>query len=313
MTTILKSLSQLSHVAIDIETVPSRPLCEHEPMVQDTIKAKIEKLRKSDPGITYEKFASLHPSLGRIVCLSAGYSGEMGLERQPTLFLKSYTGSEADLLNEFNRDFSGFRNTWVHFNGRSFDVPFIVTRMRLQKICCRIPDFANLDSANGIRHLDLLEYHAFGDPAKRVSLAVLAALTGLPSPKKDLDGATVFEAFEAGEIRRIARYCERDVATTLNLLRHLVAGLPPVPPERLYSVECDGEYVSLSGMRSDGSCPSVWEDDRTVFPSSEIIPAMGSLPKMPAPQHERSGLAGTIDVQLSVGGKIAKADLRASR
>ena len=152
---------------------------------------------------------SSHPCIPASAGSSAcpwGIPGRWDPSGSRRCFLKSYTGSEADLLNEFNRDFRGFRNTWVHYNGRSFDVPFIVTRMRLLGIRRCIPDFDDLASANGVRHLDLLEYHAFGDPAKRVSLAVLAALTGLPSPKKDLNGASVFEAFQAGEIRRVARY-----------------------------------------------------------------------------------------------------------
>ena len=50
-------------------------------------------------------------------------------------------------------------------------------------------------------------------------LGVLAECHGLPSPKGDLDGSQVHGAYLRGELGRISRYCEFDVATTLNLWR----------------------------------------------------------------------------------------------
>jgi len=55
-----------------------------------------------DPTVTYEKYASLHPSFGRIVCLAAGClaSEQRGNE---LIITKSFTGEEPDILDQFNR------------------------------------------------------------------------------------------------------------------------------------------------------------------------------------------------------------------
>jgi hypothetical protein len=118
------------------------------------------------------------------------------------------------------------------------------------------PNFADLRRQNGCLHIDMLEYHSLGDASRRLPLGVLASLEGLPSPKSDLDGSKIADAFRQGEIARIGRYCEWDVATVLNLQRVLIDGLEPVPSENLYSVDCDGEYLQLAAARGDGSCPS---------------------------------------------------------
>ena len=273
MKTTLKYINQISHFALDIETAPIMPLSEYDSSTQHYINAKIARLKVTDPTMTYEKFASLNANFGRIICLSVGYVAETA-DGEPAMLVRSSTGSEEDILQEFNRRFAGYQHTFVSFNGRSFDVPFMLTRMSLLRIPCLNSGFANVESRQGHPHFDLLQAHSYGDPAKRVPLQVLATLAGLPSPKMDLDGSKIWQAFQDGEIRRIARYCESDVATTLNLVRMLVGGYDPIPSERLYTVECDGELCHLAGVRPDGSCPSIWDAPRPQFASMQSIPAL---------------------------------------
>jgi hypothetical protein len=80
-----------------------------------------------------------------------------------------------------------------------------------------------------------------------------------------MDGSKVADAFRQGEMARIARYCESDVATVLNLQRVLVDDVDPVPSLNLYSVDSDGEYLQLAGARPDGSCPSAWYGDNCLY------------------------------------------------
>lgn len=175
----LKKLNQISHIALDIETIPNRRFGEYEPIVQEYIKRKIEKARATDPSMTYEKFSSLSPTFGRIVCVSLGYLAESP-EGKPTAILKSFTGTETEILQDFSRHIAGFANTFVHYNGRSFDVPFILARLRQHKLPCVNRRFADLAQQNGTPHLDLMEFHSNGDANRRLPLAVLAALNGLP-------------------------------------------------------------------------------------------------------------------------------------
>lgn len=95
MNTPLKSINQISHIALDIETVPNRPFTDYELSVQDYINRKLAKARDADPEMTYEKFASLNLSFGRIICLSFGCINE-NIRGEQVAVLKSYTGDEKD-------------------------------------------------------------------------------------------------------------------------------------------------------------------------------------------------------------------------
>ncbi len=271
-----KSTNQIRHLAIDIETVPVRPLEDYPSEVRAYLVQKIEAAKALDPTITYEKYASLHPSFGRIVCLSAGClaSDRHGNE---LIITKSFTGDELGILDQFNRQSAYFRNTFVHFNGLSFDVPFILTRMRLNRVPCMNQRFAIIRRFSFDPHLDLLEFYSQWDRAKSIPLGVLAELLGLPLPKADLSGSKICTAFAAGEIRRIGQHCEWDVATTLNLLRILVGGYDPVPPELIYSQEDENDYTQLATvLSSDSRTRSVLDPDLEILPSADPILIPGS-------------------------------------
>lgn len=49
------------------------------------------------------------------------------------------------------------------------------------------------------------------DRDRRISLEKLCKALGVTTPKTDLDGSKVYEAYKAGEIERIANYCKGDV------------------------------------------------------------------------------------------------------
>ena len=52
------------------------------------------------------------------------------------------------------------------------------------------------------------------DPSKRIKLDALCKVLGIPTPKGDMDGSKVGEAFAAGEYSKIATYCAADVEAT---------------------------------------------------------------------------------------------------
>ena len=64
-------------------------------------------------------------------------------------------------------------------------------------------------------HEDTMEMWKFGG-RDYTSLDVLSMALGIPSPKSEMDGSQVGEAFHKGEIEKIATYCSRDVFTTAN-------------------------------------------------------------------------------------------------
>ncbi len=271
MKTTLNNINQISHIALALKTVPNRALHEYEPHEQDDINRHLLHARAKTAGLTYEQFASQNPNYGRIICITVGYIVE-NADGDPVMHLKSYMDGEEDQLTEFSRHIAGFSNTFVHRKGRSFDVPFILARMGQQKVRCANMNFAALDRANGHPHLDLTEYHAHHSSCGHLPLSLVASMAGVASPEFDLDGPKLAEAFRNGEHRLIARHCEWNVATTLNLLRILVGDYEAIPSERYYSVEVDGECGLLAAADANGCCPSVWDDLKQRFVSSETIP-----------------------------------------
>ena len=72
--------------------------------------------------------------------------------------------------------------------------------------------------------VDTFQYWRFGDYKNYTSLKLLAAALGVPSPKDDIDGSMVGELFWTGNeaersasLKRIARYCQKDVVATANI------------------------------------------------------------------------------------------------
>ena len=231
------------YVGLDIETAPACAYADLPESIRAYVDRKIERGQKTDPELDYTKFASLHPAFGRIVCLSVGrfHADDDG----DTIITRSYSGGEGEILETFDRTFARFRPVFVHFNGINFDLPFILMRMRVAGITCSIPGFEDSGRGGGVAHRDVYEILSGRDRARSLSLVAAAHLAGVPAPKNDLDGAGVAATFAAGQIGRISRYCERDVATTLNIFRRLVLLRPVISPELCYWKDDSGYLRSI--------------------------------------------------------------------
>ena len=106
----------------------------------------------------------------------------------------------------------------VTYNGRGFDVPFLVARSLVHNVPVRVVLLARSNQ----RPLDLLprvgRAGAFrlGGPA---SLDVVCWALGITSPKGDMDGSMVAPTYARGEIERIAEYNVGDVEATARIYR----------------------------------------------------------------------------------------------
>jgi hypothetical protein len=77
-----------------------------------------------------------------------------------------------------------------------------------------------------------MEMWKFGDWKSYTSLKLLTAIFDIPSPKDDIDGSQVGKVYwEAQDILRIARYCEKDVLATIQVYQRLNG-------ENLFTDEC---------------------------------------------------------------------------
>jgi predicted PolB exonuclease-like 3'-5' exonuclease len=123
--------------------------------------------------------------------------------------------AEADLLRAFWALCSR-AETVVTFNGRGFDIPFLVTRSLIHGIPARVD---LLSQRYALRpHLDLFELltQRGRGPSK---LDVVCWALGIESPKEVMDGSMVAPAYARGEIQKIAEYNAHDVRATAAIYR----------------------------------------------------------------------------------------------
>lgn len=209
---------------VDIETVPFVSSFEEmsEPM-QKLWEKKSKHFRDAEqaPSDVYER-AGIYAEFGKIICISAGYlTGN-------TFRLKSVFGDdEKSLLGEFG----GMVAKWearkdpylCGHNVKEFDLPYVARRMIINRI--KIPGMLNSAGKKPweIKHLDTMELWKFGEYKNFTSLALLAEVLEIPTPKDDIDGSMVARVYwEEHDIGRIAAYCEKDVLTTARVLMRLM-------------------------------------------------------------------------------------------
>lgn len=129
-------------------------------------------------------------------------------------------GTEKELLQRFWSVASEY-NDFVTFNGRGFDVPYLMIRSAIKGIRPSANLMSNryLGLQRGARHFDLQDLLSFyGALWKRPKLHFVTEAFGIESPKKGgMDGAEVPQAFADKRYLEIARYCMDDVRATKKL------------------------------------------------------------------------------------------------
>ncbi len=70
--------------------------------------------------------------------------------------------------------------------------------------------------------LDTMDLWKFGDYKNYISLKLLAHCLGIPSPKDDIAGKDVGRVYwQEKDVERIKIYCQKDVATTAQIILKL--------------------------------------------------------------------------------------------
>ncbi len=127
--------------------------------------------------------------------------------------------NEAVMLAEF---WEGARHydTFVTFNGRGFDVPFLVHR----SVALGVAPSRNLlegrypSQQRTCRHIDLQDEQTFyGAMTRRPSLHLFCRAYGIDSPKGEVSGDEVADLYKQGQYQTIAEYNQRDVLATTAL------------------------------------------------------------------------------------------------
>jgi DNA polymerase elongation subunit (family B) len=224
---------------LDIETVPGAPDFESLPdKMKELWTKKAGQIGRNDPDQTPEelyKRAGIYAEFGKIVCISCGFINGNGFR------VRSFYGEdEKMLLNDFgmllNRSYTGTRYLLCGHNSKEFDIPYIARRMLVNGI--KLPEILNVAGKKPweVRHIDTMDLWKFGDYKHFTSLELLATIFNIPTPKDDIDGSQVGEVYwKEKDLKRIAKYCEKDVFTTAQLLRRYL-GMPLIKPEFVVSV-----------------------------------------------------------------------------
>jgi uncharacterized protein YprB with RNaseH-like and TPR domain len=225
---------------LDIETVPAVPSYSMLDQSFQTHWEKKSRQFRSDEQTADDVYdrAGIYAEFGKIICISVG----LIKEKNPFFFrLKSFYGDdEKSLLSEFSAMLIKFSKNkealLCAHNGKEFDYPFIARRMIINSMI--IPDM--LDNAGKkpweVKLLDTLDLWKFGDYKSYTSLNLLTAILNIPSPKDDIDGSMVARVYyDEHDIRRIVRYCEKDVLAVAQVLLRLM-NLPGIKDDKIESV-----------------------------------------------------------------------------
>src|SRR5580658_3263260 len=131
--------------------------------------------------------------------------------------------SEAELLARFFDGIEKYSPDLVSWNGGGFDLP--VLQYRSLKAGVQAPRYwetgdedtafryNNYLSRFHWRHIDLMDVLSGFQPRARAKLAYVAALLGFPG-KLGFSGEQVWDAYLAGELEAVRRYCETDALNT---------------------------------------------------------------------------------------------------
>ncbi len=209
----------MNTLVFDIETVPDvalgRRLYGLEGLSDEQVAKAMFALRRQGSGGDF-----LPLEQHRVVAISCVLRSRDGL----TVWSLGEPGTpEAELVQRFYDGIEKYSPDLVSWNGSGFDLPVLTYRALLHGVqAARFwetgeedPSFRynNYLSRYHWRHTDLMDVLSSFQGRGRASLASMATLLGLPG-KLGFDGSQVWEAFQAGNLVGIRRYCETDVLNT---------------------------------------------------------------------------------------------------
>jgi len=132
--------------------------------------------------------------------------------------------TEREMLENF---WNGIRyyQTFVSFNGRRFDVPFLMLRAAINKVKPTKNLLFNRYLSNqweGVKHIDLLDQLTFyGAMRRKPNLHLTCRAFGIKSPKAEgITGDDVKQLFLEGKYEELAKYNAGDLMATKELYEY---------------------------------------------------------------------------------------------
>ncbi len=233
---------------LDIETAGVTPCYEDlSPQLQSFWMSKAQMLLR-DKDITTKAAAELYMQKGgiysefaKIVCISIGFLTN-DKDKVTGMRTKSFYGPDEhiilqDFVDLMDKHFDQPKKQYLcGHNVKEFDVPFICRRLLINGM--PIPKRLDISGKKPweIDHIiDTMSMWRFGDYKNYTSLALLAHVLDVPTPKDDIDGSMVHEVYwDNNDVKRIAVYCEKDVVTSAKVLL------------KLLSMNVDEDFINIS-------------------------------------------------------------------
>jgi uncharacterized protein YprB with RNaseH-like and TPR domain len=212
-------------IVIDIETVGF----DFEAFEKKTQEYLLKYASTEEEKVEVKKRLGLYPLTGEIVAI-----GMLNPDTQKGILLFQnnnsesvefeengityQSGTEKNILEKFWEIVEKY-DTVITFNGRAFDVPFLL--LRSAKYFVRPTKNLLGYRYEFQKHCDLLDQLTFYGAMRKFNLDFYAKFFGIKSSKEDgIDGSMVSELYQTGRYLEIARYCGRDLATTKELYLH---------------------------------------------------------------------------------------------
>lgn len=175
-----------------------------------------------------KRYLSLYPLTAKVAAI-----GMMNTETEKIMVLYEGEASEDLIIEEKNIKYKPMseeqmlKNFWqyaskaekvITFNGRCFDIPFLMIRSALLKLKPSKNFIKNRYDSK--EHIDLLEQFTFYGLTKKFNLDFYCHAFGIESPKsKGITGMEVKELYKAERFKEIAVYCGEDIRATYELFK----------------------------------------------------------------------------------------------
>lgn len=162
----------------------------------------------------YKKNAALKPEFNKIVCISVGFI------KGSKLYYKAFTGDQKSIIEDFYTLLLDTKFDLAGHNIINFDTP-VVRLKAFEEGVTILPPRKVIDSGAkpwdlAASMFDTMEISK-GTYYYNLSLDSMCMLAGIDTPKDDIKGHQVTEAYYNGEIDRIAEYCNKDVIASAKL------------------------------------------------------------------------------------------------
>ena len=233
----------MSTLVFDIETV-GEEWSTLDDVTQQTLVKWIEKSSRSDS----ERVVMLEavknqlgfsPLTGKIVSLAVYdieremgavyYVGEGNEEDFSDDTFSYKQRSEQEILEDFWESAKSY-DTFVTFNGRQFDVPFLLLRSVAEEVrpTVELQRKRYLSQQSIPYHVDLQDELTFyGSLQRRPQLHLFCRAFGIDTPKDGVSGDDVARLFHDKQFKDIAKYNGRDVIATMALYKKWLEYLAP--------------------------------------------------------------------------------------